>query len=194
MEILVNERLPQPGSVMELGAGTGAVIGELKRRGFARRYIAADYSKDACSFMSSQLDGIEVHRIDIVRDRIPERAEVVVLSHVLEHLEQPERLLEAIARNVDFDWFVVECPMEDLPASRLKNLFRDRLDNLAGHVQFFTPRSLRALVGRYFEIEGDRYYAPWAPGEVVDFISERNRYSAFRRAVSSFTMNWCGFR
>jgi SAM-dependent methyltransferase len=150
VELLVHPRLTKPLTVMELGAGTGAIIAELQRRKFAANYIAVDYSGEACEYMRSKLHNVTVAQADIVTERIPDKADVVLLSHVIEHLEEPEALLSAVANNVSFEWLVIECPLEDLAISRFKNLIRDRKQNLAGHVQFFTEASLRDLIGRHF--------------------------------------------
>ena len=151
-------------TVLELGAGTGALTAELQRRAFADKYIAVEYSPDACAHMRKHLGGVEVRELDIVKDPISERANVVILSHVLEHLEEPDLMLSNVAK-IDFDWLIIECPLEDLPASRIKNLFRDRMSNLAGHVQFFTAGSFRSLVSGHLEIVGERRYAPWTSAE-----------------------------
>jgi hypothetical protein len=188
VEKLMRSRLPHPKTLMELGAGTGAIISELKRRSFAKEYLAIDYSLEACEYMREFLQGVVVHRADIITERISGKANVVVVSHVLEHLEQPEQLLRGILTNVEFDWLVIECPLEDLIASRIKNKFRNRLDNLAGHVQFFTPASLRELVGRYVDIVDCRHYASWAPPAVVEFIAKKDHLSLRSRWIKHLTM------
>jgi hypothetical protein len=190
VEKLVRSRLPHPKTLMELGAGTGAIISELKRRSFAREYLAIDYSLDACRYMRESLQGVVVRRADIITERILEKANVVVVSHVLEHLEQPEQLLRGILTNVDFDWLVIECPLEDLVASRIKNKFRNRLDNLAGHVQFFTPHSLRELVEQWVDIVDFRHYASWAPPKMVEFIAEKDHLSSRSRWIKHLTMGF----
>ena len=190
VQMLVTPRMPKPLTVMELGAGTGAIVAELQRRAFAVNYIAVDYSTDACEYMRRNLRGVNVVRADIVAERIPDQADVVLLSHVVEHLEEPETLLSAIAKNIDFEWLVIECPLEDLPASRLKNLFRDRSRNLAGHVQFFSERSFRELIGRHFTIVDHRHYAPWSPSHVVSFLAIKDRMSPTTRITKRFTMEF----
>jgi hypothetical protein len=89
---------------------------------------------------------------------------------------------------VEFDWLVIECPLEDLIASRIKNKFRDRLRNAAGHVQFFTPVSLRELVGRFVEIVDFRHYSFWAPPKVVEFLARKDRLSRGSRWLKHLTM------
>ena len=175
-------------TVLELGAGTGAVIAELQRRAFADKYVAVEYAPHASAHMRKHLRGVEVRELDIVKDPISERVNVVVISHVLEHLEEPELMLSNVAK-IDFDWLVIECPLEDLLASRIKNLFRDRMSNLAGHVQFFTAASFRSLVSEHLEIVGERLYAPWTSPEVIDFIAEKDHLSPRMRMMKHLTMH-----
>jgi SAM-dependent methyltransferase len=182
---------PRPNVLLELGAGTGAVIAELQRRSFADRYIAIDYSVDACRYMQKHLVDVDIRRADIVLDGLAEKVNIVVLSHVLEHLEDPERLLRSIASDIDFDWLIIECPLDDLPAARVKNLFRDRRKNLAGHVQFYNLESFCSLVSKHFDVIARRHYAPVLPREVVTFVSRKDRVSWAKHVVRQLTMNLC---
>jgi SAM-dependent methyltransferase len=189
IEQLLAEQGVRAESVLELGAGSGAIIAELQRRSFARRYIALDYSSAACQYMQEHLSEVDIRCADIVHEPVRDNVDVVVLSHVLEHLEQPETMLRRLVENVGFDWAVIECPLEDLIASRVKNLFRDRYRNIAGHVQFFTAASLRALVGRHLDIVRFRHYAPWTPPEAVAFIGRKDRLPEPARLVKYLTMH-----
>jgi 2-polyprenyl-3-methyl-5-hydroxy-6-metoxy-1,4-benzoquinol methylase len=152
IERLVSPRISHPKRIVELGAGTGAIIAELQRRNFADAYVAVDYSTDATEYMRRNLTNVEVLQADIVEEPVGGTFDVVVISHVLEHLESPDTFLAALVRNLDFRFAVIECPLEKLAASQLKNLFRDRYQNLAGHVQFFNRRSLSAVVRRHLKI------------------------------------------
>src|SRR6266487_3355222 len=131
IERLVLPRISRPKRIVELGAGTGAIIAELQRRNFADVYVAVDYSPDATEYMKRNLTNVEVVRADIVEEPIYGAFDVVVVSHVLEHLASPDNFLAALVRNIDFRFAVIECPLEDLAASRLKNLFRNRDENRA---------------------------------------------------------------
>jgi SAM-dependent methyltransferase len=155
-ELLKRHRI-EPETLLELGSGTGAVIRECQRRGLAREYIGIDASEDAVSWARERSRGIRFLVADITSPEceLPRSVDVVVLSHVLEHLEHPRELLAGIA----------EVPLEDLFAARVKNLFRDRTRNVAGHVQFFTEKSFRRLMeSAGFEIEDSlRYFAVNSP-------------------------------
>lgn len=190
IEALVRPRMPSPEVVLDLGAGTGAVIRELQSRNFAKRYLAVDFSPDACDYMRGHLTNVEVQQADIVTRGLRSKADVVVLSHVLEHLEEPHSLLRSIASHIDFEWLVIECPLEDLPVSRLKNLFRDRRVNLSGHVQFFDAQSFRALVSEHFEIVDQRHYAPWSSNQVLSFLAGKDKLTWPKQLVKRLTQGY----
>src|SRR4029079_12337198 len=139
---LLQQQNVRPYRMVELGCGTGAVIEECRRRGLAREFVAVDYAEEAVQYLRGRASDIQVMAADITSESfcLTGRSDVVVLSHVLEHLEQPAEFLEAVVNRIDVDWLIAEVPLEDLPASRVKALVRDRRSNRAGHVQFFRGR------------------------------------------------------
>jgi len=188
IERLVSPRISHPKRIVELGAGTGAIIAELQRRNFADAYVAVDYSTDATDYMKRNLTNVEVLRADIVEEPVSGAFDVVVVSHVLEHLESPDKFLAALVRNLDFRFAVIECPLEDLAASRLKNLFRNRYQNRAGHVQFFNRRSLSAVLRRHLNIVDSRHYASWASAETVRFLANKDALPRHKHWIKHLTM------
>ncbi len=126
-------------SLLEIGAGEGALLERASELGLARELAALEISESGVALMRSRgipglgdcqaFDGEHVPHPD-------DRFDVAVLSHVLEHAEQPRRLLcEAarVARQV-----FVEVPLEDhwrLP--------RDFEPNALGHINYFSQKSLR---------------------------------------------------
>ena len=188
IERLILPRIAHPGRVIELGAGTGAIISELQRRNFADVYVAVDYSPDAAEYMRRNLTNVEILRADIVQEPISGAFDVVIVSHVLEHLEFPDIFLAALVRHLEFRWLVIECPLEDLPASRLKNRFRNKYSNIAGHVQFFNPESLSMLVSGHVSIVDRRRYASWASAETVRFVAQKDGLPRHKRWIKHLTM------
>jgi len=166
IETLLKRHGIRPDVLLELGSGTGAVIRECQRRGLAREYIAIDASEEAISWARERSPGIRSMVADITSPQceLPARVDVVILSHVLEHLENPKDLLVSLVERLPFRWLIAEVPLEDLAAARIKNVFRDRMKNTAGHVQFFTARSFQDLLAsagltvsdsvRYFPLPG----------------------------------------
>ena len=175
-----------PGRVLELGCGTGAVITECQRRGLGQSFTAIDYSADAIAHLAAQSPGIECFQADINAPdfRLDREFDVVILSHVLEHLEEPERLLASLRERIRFKYLVAEVPLEDLFFSRVKAQLRDRMRNTAGHVQFYTPQSFAQLLqSARFRIVAERNYAPVLSLEAAEFVSRKDGLSAPRTAL-----------
>jgi SAM-dependent methyltransferase len=165
-------------TLLELGCGTGAVISECRRRGLARRYIAVDFSEDAIEFTRSTSPGIEVMAADVAAPMFtfPAPVDVVVISHVIEHLEHPRAFLESIHR-IDFKYIIAEVPLDDLLSGRMSSMFMtDRTQNLSGHVQFFTAGSFRRLIeSSGLTILDHRRYLPLISPDTIRFVCARNK-------------------
>lgn len=173
-----------PESILELGCGTGEVIKECQRRGYARRYAATDYSEPAIQYLRDNSQGIEISTGDIASPSfsISGHFDVVVLSHVIEHLDNPGQMLKALGR-IDYSYLIAEVPLEDLPLCRLKSYLKDRTKNPAGHVQFFTAASFNSLLANsgfpppiHF-----RRYVPKQPAERIRFMCRKNGWGAAKQ-------------
>ncbi len=71
---------------------------------------------------------------------------------------------------IQFEYLVVEVPLEDLFFGKIKARLKDRSKNPAGHVQFFTRRSFRALLAAtQYVIVDERLYAPHFDKETLRF-------------------------
>ena len=152
-----------PESVVEVGAGTGAVLIELRRRGVGTEHFAVDFSGEAIAEVRRLDPGVHVAVADVTDEPDPFGRgpyDLVYASHVVEHLEEPEAFLSAL-RGVPAAHLVAEVPLENLPLGRLKALLVDRTNHAAGHVQFFDRASFEALVRRAgWRIVGSHTYAP----------------------------------
>ena len=173
VECLLNRNGIKPKRILELGCGTGAVLSELKQRKVADQYFGVDYSKEAIQYLSQRDPEVRCAVADITHTSRPfddiDCFDVVVLSHVIEHLEDPVPFLRAIQR-IKFGYLVAEVPLEDLWLGRMKSHLKDRRDNPAGHVQFFHPSSFRSLLQKAdFDIVSERVYAPVLDQETLRF-------------------------
>lgn len=126
-------------SVVEIGAGDGALLARLSEQGFAEELAALEISESG--LVQTRARGIpelsECRLFD--GERIPfedDRFDLAVLSHVLEHAEQPRRLLTEAARVAKRVF--VEVPLED--HWRLPQHFEP---NSLGHINYFSQKSLR---------------------------------------------------
>ena len=170
-------------SLLEIGCGTGAILRELANREFARSYAGTDVSAAALGAARRVLG--EEYEGGFVADAgsLPLAAgsfSVAVLSHVLEHLEAPERAAAEASRVAGF--VVAEVPTEKVLTNWVRRKIFGRtyssIDE-AGHVQFWSPRSFvrflrescdfeiltlrRATVSREEDLFGKQGLARWKP-------------------------------
>jgi SAM-dependent methyltransferase len=190
IEQFLNRHQIRPSSLVELGAGTGAVIAELERRGVADRLLAIDYSDEALAYLRDRNPSIDTIKADITSSTTPELPyfDVAVLSHVVEHLEDPRSFLNSVRRNVKFNYIVIEVPLENLLAGRFKSKVQDRSNNSAGHVQFFTSSSFENVITESgFRIIDRRRYVPIVDMDTVRFIAIKNNLPLWRRYLKFAT-------
>lgn len=126
-------------SVLEIGAGDGALLARLSEQGFAEELAALEISESGLA--QTRARGIpELSACELFDgEQIPfedDRFDLAVLSHVLEHAEQPRRLLTEAARVARHVF--VEVPLED--HWRLPAQFEP---NSLGHINYFSKKSLR---------------------------------------------------
>ena len=168
IERLLREAGLRPDSVLEVGAGTGAVIGALRRRGVGSAHYAVDYSAEAIGVLRRLEPDVVAAVADVTETPDPLGAgpyDLAFASHVVEHLEEPEAFLRALGA-VPVGHFVAEVPLEDLPLGRLKSYVKNRAEHPAGHVQFFTADSFTGLLERAgWRVVRTVTYAPWLDAE-----------------------------
>ena len=131
-----------PTTVLDIGAGEGAVLQQLADSGFGKRHFALDISASGVERIGSrkiptlvecrQFDGYTVPYPDATFD-------LAILSHVVEHVEHPRLLLNEAARVADFVF--VEVPLE-----HNRGLGADFVPDTVGHINFYTAKTIRLLV------------------------------------------------
>ena len=187
IQALVADLAPPLESLCELGCGTGSVLEECMRRRLAKRYFAIDGSKDALEYVrqrnGSQVDTAS-HDLEAGAPDLGETFDLVVVSHVIEHLHNPKPLLRGLIGKCQY--MVAEVPLENQPVplatSWLKSnlLGRKRADNLSGHVQFFSRETFRSLIeSTGWKILRERRYSPYDK-EAIVFNYSRNHWPIWR--------------
>jgi hypothetical protein len=169
------------GILCEMGCGTGAILEECVRRGLAQNYIGVDASEDALNWVRQRHQGgirLIRHDLDQGAPELGGFADLVVISHVLEHLRRPNSLLAGLRGKCGF--LMAEVPLENQPVPRTMAWFRStacgrkRDDNLAGHVQFFFRSSFRKLlVSSGWNIIAERRYLAYQK-DTIHYSSRRN--------------------
>lgn len=172
IEMLLQRNKIKPQSILELGCGTGAVLGELSRRKLADAYYGVDFSEEAVHYMTELYPEVQGAAADIVQNPNPFgeiEFDVVIVCHTIEHLERPMEFLKA-TEHMNFKTMIAEVPLEDLFFGRVKALIKDRSKNAAGHVQFFTRQSFRDLLEEAgFSLQDERVYIPVLSMDTVKF-------------------------
>ena len=182
-----------PDTVLELGAGTGGVVQERERRGIGRNFLAVDYAEEAISYLQSHATGIETRVFDITAPdfSLEGHFDLMILSHVLEHLEQPQPFLQAALKRIDYSHLVIEVPLENLLGLRLKAIGKDRTVNRANHVQFFTLDSFASLVRSCgLRITDQRVYVPVVDRDMVRFVCAKNGESGPGLVIKLLTQHY----
>lgn len=132
-------------TILDIGAGDGAVLHQLDERGFGSRLRAIDVSETGLAAIRARnwrrLDGASL--FDGATVPFGDRAfDLAILSHVVEHLEHPRIALREAARVARFVY--VEVPLEYQLSNR--RLRRDFALDATGHVNFYNPTLIRLLV------------------------------------------------
>jgi ubiquinone/menaquinone biosynthesis C-methylase UbiE len=129
-------------TILEIGAGEGAILKRLSELKFGVELYATEIS-------SSGVEAIRKRAIPNLKEctlfdgyTVPYedgQFDLAVLSHVLEHVEYPRKLLYEAARVARYIY--IEVPLEDM--SRLP---RDLVLDKVGHINQYSPRTIRWLV------------------------------------------------
>ena len=193
----------EPTNILDVGAGYGHILDALGRTYPRARRVAIEFSQVCVRHL--QAIGIEVHSdpADTVLPALADSFDVVVLSHVLEHLLDPPELLDVIRDHLSPDGvFYVEVP--HIPADAVTkypdHVWAPRFDE--PHITFYSVPTLRQTLEQagfdvlacdtagpmYTHIPAWRYRMPtmrwWIqrmmPKPVFDFLRRQPTTSGLR--------------
>lgn len=155
-----------PRSLLDVGCGEGIVSARLARHPGVERVVGVDLPDpklEAEWAARQELPGLEFRAMAVEHLEF-ERGEfdLVAAIEVLEHVGDPERALEQMAR-VASGWLLVSVPRE--PLWRALNLARGayvrELGNTPGHLNHWSRKSFVALLSRHGQIAEIRSPPPW---------------------------------
>jgi len=183
------------GSVLEIGSGTGALLETLDKLGFAERYYGLEPSEQAHEFVMKRRS---ISRLVAIEQRTLEQCglanrqyDLVILSHVLEHVESPGGLLSGAMPLGRF--VLIEVPLEGNSCGNFRAAIKStatgvpRHNNFAGHIQYYSSRDVQRLV--YLcggEVVRSRLYVP-----VGSMRKMSARGSMTTRAYRKFILGLC---
>ena len=129
--------------VLEVGAGDGSILKYLSDQNFAPEYHAVEISDSGVAHIQSRnIKGLQsVQEFDGYKLPFEDNSfDLVILSHVLEHVEHERLLLREMKRVSNH--FVIEVPLDYKTGvdKRIKHFLA------YGHINVYTPTSLRYLL------------------------------------------------
>jgi len=139
--------------VLEVGAGDGSILKFLADENFAPEYHAVEISESGVGHtLARNINGLlSVQLFDGYHLPFEDNSvDLIILSHVLEHVEHERLLLREIKRVARY--CVIEVPLDYRAGvdKRIKHFLA------YGHINVYTPTSLRYLLRTEgFEIEND---------------------------------------
>ena len=170
--VAVQDRLPaiknvwsdleNPDEVLDFGCGNGVLTYLLKCNGFGKNILGVDISikgiKNAQKFFSK--NGLSFKSLDdfwLIKNK---KFDVIVSSHVFEHIDYPEKTLKKIKNFAD--WIIIEVPLENAFWPNLISIVKrkPRKNNPLGHVNFWSKNSFQDfLANNNFLVVKDLQYA-----------------------------------
>ncbi|MGO9809897.1 MAG: methyltransferase domain-containing protein [Isosphaeraceae bacterium] len=140
---LLNRLYPQRGRLLEVGSSLGYLLDVFKQDGWDVMGVEPFYQ--ACRHSQEEL-GLDVKNAILETAGLPEASfDVVLLNHVIEHLDDPMGTLREVNRILKPEGhFVIETPRYDTLMFKLLGR-RERSLGCLGHIYFFTTRTLRNL-------------------------------------------------
>ena len=143
--------------IIEIGAGDGSVLESLNNLDFALKYYALEISNSGVhQIRKKKIPRLEeVKLFDGVKSKYKKNEfDLVIMSHVLEHVDYPRQLIKEakrIGKNLFF-----EVPCED----NFRLSYNYKPDN-TGHINFYNPKTFRRLLQTCdLKIEKDNLYNP----------------------------------
>lgn len=140
--------LRRPKKVLDYGCGNGVLTYWLWSNGFGEEVLGVDVSSTGVenarsSFTKPGLQFELVAELDAIE---PASFDVVVSSHVLEHIDNPEVALKKITSMAE--WMVIEVPLERCLWPELVSRMRrkPRRENPLGHVNFWDKEGFRRFL------------------------------------------------
>jgi 2-polyprenyl-3-methyl-5-hydroxy-6-metoxy-1,4-benzoquinol methylase len=145
-------------SILEVGAGSGATLLELKRKGIANKISGFDLF-DICE---DKRDFEEFIIGNIEKEEIPfnGKYDIIILADILEHLIEPEKTLEKLIPFLNDDGLIyISLPnMRNYKAIYqifLKGDFKYEEEGILDktHLRFFCKKNMRNLISNIAGIE-----------------------------------------
>jgi SAM-dependent methyltransferase len=155
--------------ILDAGCGIGLLMRDLKNSG-VDSVTGIDFD-DECLALAAKYGSVHKRDLTNLKQNISENSfDVVILSHVLEHLANPIEFLKQI-KFISSRWIVVACPNPVRPKVLIKYGLRARNYSNQGHVYSWDRSHLSTFLERYNHLR----ISDWATDDIkiVPFRSIR---------------------
>ena len=128
-------------NILEIGCGDGAILERLSTTGFGEKFTGLEISPSGVKkAQDRKIPNTEIQLFDGHEIAFPDKTfDLAILTHVIEHVEYPRKLIYEAAR-VAHTVFI-EVPLEDT-----FRLSPDYVFDSVGHINFYNPKTIRRLV------------------------------------------------
>jgi methionine biosynthesis protein MetW len=134
-------------TILDIGCGSGAVMDYLSKNITPKKIIGIDISKDSVNHVRE--NGFEAYEIDVLTDEFKafikdKKFDYIIITEVLEHIEDPEAVVTAIKSHFTKSIFV-SIPNSGYFVHRIRLLFGkfpavDIIQHIKEHIRFWTMK------------------------------------------------------
>ena len=143
---LVIQKTVARGSILDLGAGIGAFLHTMKKRGWEVMGIEPD---EGARRQSMDLYGLRLEDTATLENLSPRSFDAITLWHVLEHVHQLHSYVEQLKKLLKQGGKIfIAVPNYDSLDSSVYKLYWAAYD-VPRHLYHFTPKSMEALMKRH---------------------------------------------
>jgi len=170
--------------VCEVGCGEGSILKWLSEYEFAEQLYGIDISESGIekTFEKKIKNVVELKVFDGYSIPYSDKFfDLVVCSHVIEHVEHPRLLLKEIMRISKYQVF-------EVPIDFSFYVDRKAAHYLAyGHINIYTPGLFRfLLLSENFNMLKEIYY--FYPDEILNHLFKNNRYKLYMQKLKQFIL------
>ncbi|OGR87054.1 MAG: hypothetical protein A3J74_07025 [Elusimicrobia bacterium RIFCSPHIGHO2_02_FULL_57_9] len=172
-------------SVLDIGCGNGILISTMQKNFPGRSFNGADISRTALERCIRRWPGIPFHAFDIQSESLDKKFDLILLSEVIEHVQEPGRAMANI-RKMCSGYLILTTPTgprlpTDLAFHHLKHFTPEELSRLVSEAGFKVVR--RYLWGWPFQVLF-RYLINLAPQMTHKSFVSGGNYGIFKKVVS----------
>ena len=138
-----------PGPVLDCGCGTGVVAAALQQNGTEARGLEIDRTEIRQALPKERETFVDLYDGSLPLPYEDNSFESVILSEVLEHLEEPEPVMGELARVCKKQILVTVPDLSGIPLNHKNGVVPWHLLE-STHVNFFNPASLEAFLSKWF--------------------------------------------